>query len=471
MIFLLTSFRLNGQGPDNCNTVENYSFCISKDLSINCEDGIPNYTLTDEGGHAFLISRSEERFAPTGNECYRVFISYRIINQCIYDGQSDPVIISRDVDCNSTLGDDDICIIVRPNGVTYLDRNNDETDADPVAATINCYGGDNPQGYWVDSNSDAMIISNGYFRYTQILKVYDNINPILPTPPADITVSNAGLIPPPIELEATDCSGNITTFPIDKIVPGADENNYSIIRTWVFDDECENVDSTKQNIVISENLGIELLCPSNETLYVAPGCGIVYDFSVSTDGLIGPNQMVIQALGDPSGTTLFGGTYNYEFQILDSEDRPISNCLWTIEVEESANEAAVFNCKKGISILLFDDLVDQNEDEITFDATSFLDMTNCQDFSLFTLSTTLPSDGILSGSSITITRDQADNFYTIDILGPAGINSCQVSFYLQDKRPIPTLSEWGIVISLMLCLLIGLVSIREKNLRLFSRKN
>ena len=37
----------------------------------------------------------DEQFEASGDECYKIFRTYRIINWCEYDGISDPLVISR----------------------------------------------------------------------------------------------------------------------------------------------------------------------------------------------------------------------------------------------------------------------------------------------------------------------------------------------------------------------------------------
>ncbi len=123
------------------------------------------------------VSVSDKRFDGESDECYKIHRTYKVINWCEYDGESEPVIVDRDVDCDGLPGDEDIWVIVRPKDTTYYDVDGDETNRFPAA---NSRGGDcvpNPEGYWADSNQFPKIESKGFWQYTQVIKVIDNERP------------------------------------------------------------------------------------------------------------------------------------------------------------------------------------------------------------------------------------------------------------------------------------------------------
>lgn len=115
----------------------------------------------------------------------------------------------------------------------------------------------------------------------------DTLPPTPPAAPENITVTCSSKIPEALQLTATDnCQGNITSTPIDVIIPGLCASNYSILRTWTFTDVCNNSSQISQTIVIegstslafNENLpsDITLECaeiPSAPTLTVTSACG------------------------------------------------------------------------------------------------------------------------------------------------------------------------------------------------------
>ncbi|ESU25432.1 hypothetical protein FSS13T_16650 [Flavobacterium saliperosum S13] len=90
---------------------------------------------------------------------------------------------------------------------------------------------------------------------SQIINVNDNIPPVVPSAPADVTVSCGTLIPEMISLTATDaCSGEITVQGVDSVVPGNCANSYVVTRTWTFVDACGNTSSVSQTITVSDTI-------------------------------------------------------------------------------------------------------------------------------------------------------------------------------------------------------------------------
>ncbi|UOK41808.1 MULTISPECIES: gliding motility-associated C-terminal domain-containing protein [Flavobacterium] len=88
---------------------------------------------------------------------------------------------------------------------------------------------------------------------SQIINVSDRSNPVLETPPANITVSCAGEVPPMISLTATDtCAGEITVLGVDTIAPGSCPNSYVITRRWTVADPCGNSASVSQTITVRD---------------------------------------------------------------------------------------------------------------------------------------------------------------------------------------------------------------------------
>lgn len=107
------------------------------------------------------IEVNEEIFDAADDACYKIFRTYTIINWCEYDGISDPMVIGRDENRDGVVGDE-VFLLRRRNGTFYIDENNDEEDG------------------FLRSG-----VSGGFWRYTQIIKVYDKIAPTLTYDPLD----------------------------------------------------------------------------------------------------------------------------------------------------------------------------------------------------------------------------------------------------------------------------------------------
>lgn len=151
----------------------NYEIRFPADGEANC--GYPNpldtIEVSETGCDLLAVSVEDAVLSASGDECYKLFRTYRVINWCEYDGESSPVVIGRDEDCDGSPGDEAVWVLRRPDR-TYIDRDNDEGNANPQAGERggNCPPA-NPEGYWRTE------FSNGYWQYSQTLKAYDTIAP------------------------------------------------------------------------------------------------------------------------------------------------------------------------------------------------------------------------------------------------------------------------------------------------------
>ncbi len=174
-IFRVTD--VNGQTSTNScvqtitvNEVHNYEIKFPKDAEAQCGLAEPDSVIYNEIGCDLLaISRTDETFSASGEECYKIFRTWKVINWCQYDGESEPYIVGRDEDCNGTPGDECIWLLARPNGKIYFDEDTDESPSNNVPG-INLCGTSND--YY-----DFVYDETGFYQYTQIIKVYDDIAP------------------------------------------------------------------------------------------------------------------------------------------------------------------------------------------------------------------------------------------------------------------------------------------------------
>ncbi len=153
-----------------------YNLKLPKDLTVNCEVPTPDTAqMVALGCDRFSISVQDVQVSAPGEACFKVFRTYHIINHCEYNSNDPAVEISRDEDCDGVPGDEDVWILRRANGI-FSDRDNDPLNAIPAAGTrgTSCPGGNNPAGYWRQITNGT-----GYWTYTQIIKVQNNIPPVI----------------------------------------------------------------------------------------------------------------------------------------------------------------------------------------------------------------------------------------------------------------------------------------------------
>lgn len=153
-----------------------YNIKLPKDLTVNCVAPAPDTAqMVALGCDRFSLSVQDLQVSAPGEACYKIFRTYHIINHCEYNGNAPAIEISRDEDCDGVPGDEDVWILRRANGIV-TDRDNDPANAIPAAGTrgASCPGGNNPAGYW-----RQVVASNGYWTYTQVIKVQNNIPPVI----------------------------------------------------------------------------------------------------------------------------------------------------------------------------------------------------------------------------------------------------------------------------------------------------
>ena len=235
--FIRRFSAVDAQGQASINTCQQivtlqeqhyYKIKFPQDVEANCTDPQADSVLVEELACDLLaISSKDEFFSASGDECYKILRTYSVINWCEYDGISDPVVVSRDEDCDGIPGDEAVWVIVKtinePDPCydlygsvqadyyqhVWYDRDNDPFNLLPEAGTkgISCDQQTNPFGFWkevvpiteneaeeedtdgypLNSNRNhcADMASFGYWQYTQIIKVYDDTDPIVTYSAAD----------------------------------------------------------------------------------------------------------------------------------------------------------------------------------------------------------------------------------------------------------------------------------------------
>ncbi len=162
--------------------VHNYEIKFPKDVVSFCGTPIGDTLQIKTIGCDVLAVNVENReFVVPGGGCYQILRTFRVINWCEYDNSSDPIILSRDADCDQQPGDEALYVLQRPNGVTYLDRDNNETNAIPAAGQKSpiCDNATNPAGFWTNSVLNPSLRSRGFWQYTQTITVVDTVKPVV----------------------------------------------------------------------------------------------------------------------------------------------------------------------------------------------------------------------------------------------------------------------------------------------------
>ena len=213
------------------NPVHNYEIKFPKDVVSYC--GVPpkdTLLLNEIACDVLAINVEDKQFTIPGGGCYQIFRTFQILNLCEYDDMSGPIILSRDMDCDQAPGDENLWLMVRPNGVTYLDEDNRETNVFPRTNERGrtCDGLGNPLGHWSSSNINPALKSGGFWQYTQHITVIDTVKPIITyTQPAPFCSNNSTTCDGAVDLLFT-ASENCTPGSL-QVKAGFDQNNDGVI--------------------------------------------------------------------------------------------------------------------------------------------------------------------------------------------------------------------------------------------------
>ncbi len=159
-----------------------YEIRFPPDASAYCQLPQAENILTNELACDLLaVSVNDLTFQVSGDACYKIMRTYRVVNWCEYDGYSGPYIVGRDEDCDNVPGDEAVWVIRKPTGQVFIDRNNNTNDANPSIGEIQTYcGHTGVPGYWRNfwqTPGSQYYANRGYWQYTQHIKVYDDVKP------------------------------------------------------------------------------------------------------------------------------------------------------------------------------------------------------------------------------------------------------------------------------------------------------
>ena len=186
--------------------VHDYVIKFPADAELTCNAESPDtlVELTERACDLLSLNVYDERFTASGDACYKIKRTFKVINWCQYDGEGDPMIIGRDEDDNNIVGDKEVYVIFteetrnvpgKGEYFTYVDE-----DDDPFAKP--------PAEYHYRRTP----FDNGYYQYSQFIKIIDDVPPVIvsgePDPFCSIDNNDCSAAVS-IPLEITDaCSGD-----------------------------------------------------------------------------------------------------------------------------------------------------------------------------------------------------------------------------------------------------------------------
>lgn len=178
------------------NRVHDYCILFPADANLTCNQvpNAPPALFESLGCDLLAISHQDERFntdIEKGDEsgCYKIFRTYRVINWCQLDAELDPdiplvdrfdsdldvapLVISRDQDCDRNPGNRNV--FVRFVG---LENKNRVLEGCAIIG-FNCNLPTNLVKNVDRCGLEAWDYTAGFYQYTQVIRVQDNIDPLV----------------------------------------------------------------------------------------------------------------------------------------------------------------------------------------------------------------------------------------------------------------------------------------------------
>ncbi|MEM9835028.1 MAG: HYR domain-containing protein [Bacteroidota bacterium] len=179
--------------------VHDYTIEFPGDRESNdcVEPGFDEPTFTDFGCGLITTSTVIDTFLATADECYKLRLTYELINWCEYLTEADPYVIPRDADNDNVLEESTFLHVYDVAGVdiALLDRDANRANSTTIAFldfqdegtpgfSTNLLGTQEGSSALAGYNGDP---SRGYFVYQQYIKVYDDTAPTLDVSSSETT--------------------------------------------------------------------------------------------------------------------------------------------------------------------------------------------------------------------------------------------------------------------------------------------
>lgn len=216
--------------------VFDYSIKFPADAQSSCGNlSQDSVEVIERGCDMLAVNVNDSEFQVSPDGCYKIERLYRVINWCEYDGISNPIMVSRDADCDGVPGDEDVWVNVTRDGNAFIDRNSNPTDSIPFINTkeTTCDGQSNPYGYWISNQENNNLRSRGYWTYIQFISVIDDEAPVVTFTALDPICSNNNncntSVTYPFQVEET-CTPNDLTISVIVDVNDDGNNDYVLLR-------------------------------------------------------------------------------------------------------------------------------------------------------------------------------------------------------------------------------------------------
>jgi hypothetical protein len=326
-----------------------YLIDFPADAEADCLDPDVPGLITEASGCDNLVINVgvPQRFSATGDECYKLSITYDVINWCIWDGESDAYEVARQVDTDNTNVDACERPVVRVTGSNaIIDRNHPEPGCDSNLSNSTAVPGAQNVGRWA---------------YTQFVKVYDSSLPTFVVaayggPTADCPDLSPGEFPAlNNETCETQVSFNITLDDACEVFDNAGNLVLSIPTAtvdWFAVDNNNDGQIDVNEFTIDENVSAQLVNNGNATFSIAFNAPVIFQ---STGGNVYHTLRLeaVDGCGNP-------GAQYISFKVIDCK-APAPICLNGLTATLSPNEEGTCDASIWVSDFLGSPITDCSE--------------------------------------------------------------------------------------------------------------
>ncbi len=247
------------------------------DVTVSCADEVPamvSLTAVDNCSDEITVDGVDSIVPGDCPNSFTITRTWTFVDACqntssvsqtiIVNDELAPVVPTAPADVTASCADEVPAMV----SLTALDNCSDEITVDGVDSIV---PGDCPNSFTITRTWTFVDACQNTSSVSQTIIVNDELAPVVPTAPADVTVSCADEVPAMVSLTAVDnCSDEITVAGVDSIVPGDCPNSFTITRTWTFVDACQNTSSVSQTIIVNDELApVVPTAPANVTVSCA----------------------------------------------------------------------------------------------------------------------------------------------------------------------------------------------------------
>ncbi len=359
-------FTWNAPAPNTAgavNTGQNFTpaggLTLPSDLVLQCGEDVPMplvLTASDNCNEPVDVEYNETFLPGSGpNDGVTIIRTWTAEDDCGNAIAHTQTITVNDAEPPVLVGTPDITVAV--------ECSEDVPAVAVVTVTDNCQGtvdldfnevevpGTCPNQYSVVRTWTATDFAGNTAVFTQTITVNDLVAPTWdqPAPASPLTFDCADAVPAAPVLTASDnCNAPVFVDFSETVDPGSCLNKFTLVRTWIAQDDCGNETSVQQIITVNDDVAPTLTCPAPLTAQCSPAEQPPYanltEFETAGGTASDNCGLNVNSFGLLSEVAN-GNVYTRTYRVIDQCGNS-GTCTQTVTVEDT--EPPVFlNCPVG----------------------------------------------------------------------------------------------------------------------------